>query len=93
MRSQAKTAPIFADARRPAYRTIERWAMSILIDVRAIRECEEHGWAKNQNDPAAWELARQTAREDPFPGSTPEESLAAIDDVMSSIGDSCPNCN
>ena len=29
--------------RRPAFRTIEGWARSILIEAGAIRECEEHG--------------------------------------------------
>jgi hypothetical protein len=29
--------------RRPAFRTAEGWATSVLIEVGAIRECEEHG--------------------------------------------------
>jgi len=29
--------------RRPAFRMAEGWATSVLIEVGAIRECEEHG--------------------------------------------------
>ncbi len=32
--------------RRPAFRTIEGWARSVLLDAGAIRECEEHGWMR-----------------------------------------------
>jgi hypothetical protein len=30
-----------------AIRTLEGWARSVLLDVGAIRECEEHGWIKD----------------------------------------------
>jgi hypothetical protein len=30
--------------RQPAFRTIEGWARNVLLEARAIRECEEHGW-------------------------------------------------
>ena len=39
--------------RRPAFRTIEGWARSILIEAGAIRECEEHGWMADRADPHA----------------------------------------
>jgi len=32
--------------RRPATRTIEGWARSVLLEAGAIRECEEHGWMR-----------------------------------------------
>ena len=30
--------------RRPAIRTLRGWAISVLQEAGAIRECEEHGW-------------------------------------------------
>src|ERR1700694_5024051 len=37
-------AMLMMKERRPAFRTIEGWARSVLLDAGAIRECEEHGW-------------------------------------------------
>jgi hypothetical protein len=39
--------------KRPAFRTIEGWAISILLEAGAICECEEHGWMKDRTDPQA----------------------------------------
>ena len=39
--------------RRPATRTIEGWARSVLFETGAIRECEEHGWMRDRTDPHA----------------------------------------
>jgi len=36
--------------RRPAIRTIEGWAISVLLEAGAVRECEEHGWMKHRGD-------------------------------------------
>src|SRR3981081_2907290 len=44
--------------RRPAFRTIEGWARSVLLDAGAIRECEEHGWMRDRSDPHARERIR-----------------------------------
>jgi len=52
--------------RRPAIRTLQGWAISVLLDAGAIRECEEHGWMKDCGDPDARERA---PRRRP-PGST-----------------------
>jgi hypothetical protein len=35
---------LFMKERRPAFRTIEGWARSVLLEAGAIRECDEHGW-------------------------------------------------
>ena len=78
--------------RRPSFRTIEGWARMVLVDAGAIRECEEHGWMKDRADPHARERALGTARLDPPPGLTPDDAAAAIEDVLGSIGDSCPEC-
>jgi hypothetical protein len=78
--------------RRSATRTIEGWARSVLLETGAIRECEEHGWMRDRADPHARDRAFLVARQDPPPGVSPERAVAAIEDVLGSIGDSCPEC-
>jgi hypothetical protein len=39
--------------RRPAIRTMRGWAIGVLQDAGAIRECEEHGWQQDRADPHA----------------------------------------
>jgi hypothetical protein len=78
--------------RQPSFRTIEGWARTILLDAGAIREGEEHGWMKDRADPHARERALADARRDPPPGLTPDDAVAAVEDVLASIGDSCPEC-
>jgi hypothetical protein len=43
--------------RRPAIRTLRGWAISVLQEAGAIRECEEHGWMQDRADPHARERA------------------------------------
>ena len=43
--------------RRPTIRTLRGWAISVLQDAGAIRECEEHGWMQDRADPHAHERA------------------------------------
>jgi hypothetical protein len=78
--------------RRPAFRTLEGWVISVLVEAGAIRECEEHGWMKDRTDPHAKQRALENAREEPPPGFSPEEAMNAIQDTLGSIGDSCPDC-
>jgi hypothetical protein len=54
---------------RPAIRTLRGWAISVLQEAGAIRECEEHGWMQDRADPHARERAVTIAGEDPPPGS------------------------
>jgi len=78
--------------RRPAFRTMEGWARCVLLEAGAIRECDEHGWMKDRADPHARERAIECARENPPVGISPEQAVRAIDDVLGSIGDTCPEC-
>jgi hypothetical protein len=78
--------------RRPARRTIEGWARSVLLEAGAIRECEEHGWMKDRADPHARERAFVIARQEPPPGVSPKAAAVAIAEVLESIGDTCPEC-
>jgi hypothetical protein len=43
--------------RRAAIRTLQGWAISVLVEAGAISECEEHGWMKDRGDPHARERA------------------------------------
>jgi hypothetical protein len=49
--------------RQPAFRTIEGWARLVLREAGAIREYEQHGWAKDGADPHARERAILFARQ------------------------------
>jgi hypothetical protein len=48
--------------RRPAIRTLRGWAISVLQEAGAIRECDEHGWVQDRADPHARERALVIAR-------------------------------
>ena len=78
--------------RRPAIRTLRGWATNVLQEAGAIHECEEHGWAKDRADPHARERVRDRARQYPPAGVSPDEAVAEVDDVLNSIGDTCPEC-
>jgi hypothetical protein len=78
--------------RRPAIRTLRGWAISVLQEAGAIRECEEHGWMLDRCDPHAGERAVSAARQDPPPGVSPEEAVVELKDMLGSIGDTCPEC-
>ena len=39
--------------RRPDFRTVDRWAIELLLEAGAIHKCEHHGWAKDRTDPHA----------------------------------------
>jgi hypothetical protein len=78
--------------RRTAIRTLQGWAISVLVEAGAISECEEHGWMKDRADPHARERALVIARQDPPPGVSTEEAIAELRDVLYSMGDTCPEC-
>ena len=78
--------------RRPAIRTLRGWAIDVLLEAGAIRECEEHGWMQDRADPHARERAYDIARRDPPAGVSPDEATAEVRDVLDSIGDTCPEC-
>lgn len=78
--------------RRAAMSTLRGWAVSILLEAGAVCECEEHGWLKDRADPDARERALIAARQDPPSAVSLEDAVAAIEDVLGSIGDTCPQC-
>jgi len=77
---------------RPALRTLRGWAISVLQEAGAIRECAEHGWMQDRADPHARDRAFAIAREDPPAGVSPQAAVLAVAEVLESIGDSCPEC-
>ena len=78
--------------RQPATRSLRGWAISVLHEAGAIRECETHGWMQDRADPHAHERAFDVARCDPPPGISPKMAAAAMAEVLSGIGDTCPEC-
>ena len=78
--------------RRPAIRTLRGWAISVLQEAGAIRECETHGWMQDRADPHARERALDIAHQDAPDGLSQAEAVAEIEDVLASIGDTCPEC-
>jgi|SRR5712664_3721502 len=53
---------------------------------RAIREREDHGWMRDRADPHARERALSIAWQDPPPGASPDEAVAAVRDALDTIG-------
>jgi hypothetical protein len=51
--------------RKPDCRTHPGWAISVLQEAGAIRECEEHGWTQDRDDPHARDHTIDTAQKDP----------------------------
>lgn len=78
--------------RRPAIRTLRGWAIQVLQEAGAIRECEEHSWMQDRADPHARERAFDIARRDLPEGVSRQTAEAAVRDVLDSIGDTCPEC-
>jgi hypothetical protein len=78
--------------RRPSIRTLHGWAISVLLDAGAVRECEEHGWMQDRADPHARERAIDIARQAPPTGVSPDASADEVREVLDSIGDTCPEC-
>jgi hypothetical protein len=85
-------AMLLMKERRPLFRTIDGWVRCVLLEAGAIRECEEHGWMKDRSDPHARERALVAARRDPPPNVPAEEAVAAVRNVLDTIGDTCPEC-
>jgi hypothetical protein len=78
--------------RRPPIRTLRGWAVSVLQEAGAVRECETHGWMRDKADPHARDRAFDVARRDPPPGVSSEDAVVAIAEVLDGIGDTCPEC-
>jgi hypothetical protein len=78
--------------KRQAIRTLRGWAISVLLDAGAIRECEQHGWMMDCADPDSRDRALTIARQDLSFVLSADDAVAAIDDVLSSIDDTCPEC-
>jgi hypothetical protein len=78
--------------RRPTIRTMRGWAIYMLQEADAIRECEEHGWMQDRADPHARGQAFDIARRAPPAGVSPDAAAAEVREVLTSIGDTCPEC-
>jgi hypothetical protein len=83
---------VITEKKRPATRTIHGWAISVLREAGAIRECGEHGWMQDRADPHARERAFDIASADPPAGLSVQGAIEVIAEVLGSIGDTCPEC-
>jgi hypothetical protein len=77
---------------RPDFRTVDRWVIGLLLEAGAIHKCDEHGWAKDRTDPHARQEALRVAREEPLAGLSSDEAVAAVREMLDSVGDTCPVC-
>jgi hypothetical protein len=75
-----------------AIRTLQGWAINVLLEAGAIRECDEHSWMRDRADPHARERAFDIARLDPPLGFSPQAATGALAEALDSIGDTCPEC-
>ena len=78
--------------KRSTTRTARGWAISVLQEAHAIRECEYHGWAQDGADPHARDHAIDIARLHPPAGLSPDAAVAEVREALDSIGDTCPEC-
>jgi hypothetical protein len=83
---------LMANEKRTPVRTPRGWAITVLQEAGAVRECDYHGWMQDRADPHSREHAFKLARQNPPPGLSPEATAAAITEVLDSIGDTCPEC-
>jgi hypothetical protein len=77
---------------RKPYHSLEGWALGLLIEEHAVQQCDHHGYMRDNSDPHAWERARRRASTEAFGKNSKAERLGAIEAVMRSIGDTCPEC-
>jgi hypothetical protein len=91
-RPEEMIAIVVMKEHQPAFRTVEGWATIVLLEVGAIRECEEHGWMSDRSYPHARERALFIARHEPPLGISSERAVATVRDVLDTIGDTCPEC-
>ncbi|CAL75958.1 conserved hypothetical protein [Bradyrhizobium sp. ORS 278] len=62
-------------------------------EAGAVVECEAHGWMLERGDPHALARALALARHDPPGGVCSPDAVAAIEEALSGIGDTCPDCS
>ncbi len=77
---------------KPSFKSLESYATGVLLEAHAIVECEHHGYMKDRADPHAWDRARDAAARQRFGNTSKDERLKALDEIMRSIGDTCPDC-
>ena len=65
--------------RGPTMRTLRGWAVSVLQEAGAIRECDEHSWMRDRADPHARERAILIAERDPPFGVSRKQAVEAIE--------------
>lgn len=77
---------------RSPFRSADGWALGLLIEAGAVRECPDHGHMKDRSDIHAWYEALEHAREDPFPGLSADQATELVKQIWRSVSDTCPEC-
>jgi len=78
--------------RRSPIRTLRGWAISVLQEAGAIRECEEHGSMQDRADPHARERrAFAIAHQYPPHGVSPQTAAVAIAETGTIVLDGSPD--
>jgi hypothetical protein len=75
---------------RPAIRTLEGWAISVLLEVGAIENART--MVRCGTAPHARERAFDLIRSNPSAGASAQTASVAIADVLASLGDTCSEC-
>ncbi|SHG03886.1 hypothetical protein [Bradyrhizobium erythrophlei] len=79
---------LMTSERRPAIRTLRGWAIHVLQEAGAIRECGERGWMQDRADSHARERAFDIARRDPPAGVSTDEAAADAVRAQGAVRDS-----
>jgi predicted transglutaminase-like protease len=73
---------LYVIERKRPIRTLRGWAISMLQEAGAIRECEYHGWLIDCADPYALERALEIARQDVPANISPHRAITEMLDVL-----------
>lgn len=72
--------------------TLDMWATDILLEAHAISACPDHGYMRLRHSHHAIDYAKDLAQHRKFSGRNKRERIAAVEDVLDGLADSCPGC-
>lgn len=73
--------------------TLEWWATDLLLEAHAITPCPDHGYMRLRHSHPAVDYARDLAKHRKFSGKNKKQRVAAVEDVLDGLGDTCPGCD
>ena len=70
MNSSSQGKPTSATP-KPVYRTLDEWALGILMEQRAVADCDDYGHRRDGSDPDAWtEPGKRRVAAEPWRSAT-----------------------